>query len=247
MVASLLVERTLKAAEGYLPSSVVAALHLLTQTGSTSEIIDECRDLLNKGKETIFTVTARAAPYLSSIAEKKKESLLSDKRLNRAFDALQQAREHPVDAVVALKSQALDMLRYDRAACRDYVQAEIAADTRSVNDAHRVMEAPAIALVAAKGLAVRAALRANDSLGERAARLSGRACGFLSLLALRASRLDSDYLGRDYIPASAKARMERLAVLLAPPAAVERRTPSPYAYSFHEARASASSATHNVS
>ena len=67
MVVSLLVERTLKAAEGYFLSSVVAALHLLTQTGSTSEIIDECRDLLNKGKETIFTATARAAPYLSSM------------------------------------------------------------------------------------------------------------------------------------------------------------------------------------
>ena len=64
MVASLLVERTLKAAEGYLPSSVVAALHLLTQTGSTSEIIDECRDLLNKGKETIFTATATFLPLI---------------------------------------------------------------------------------------------------------------------------------------------------------------------------------------
>ncbi|EOD05328.1 hypothetical protein EMIHUDRAFT_433137, partial [Emiliania huxleyi CCMP1516] len=91
--------------------------------------------------EKIFApAKARAAPFLTKVADKKaslvekKEAILADKRLCRALEALQEAREHPTETAAALKATAISLLQYDKVAeYREYIQSDaFAEDTRQL-------------------------------------------------------------------------------------------------------------------
>lgn len=71
-----------------------------------------------------------AAPYIAMVSSKKQE-MMTNKKFERAVEAVQYAREHPTDVATDLKMKAIDLLKYDDlASYRDYVMSEeFAADT----------------------------------------------------------------------------------------------------------------------
>ena len=178
----------------------------------------------------------------ASLVEKK-EAILADKRLCRALEALQEAREHPTETAAALKATAISLLQYDKVAeYREYIQSDaFAEDTRQL-----VTESlPALAKDAAeqglekvrvKATALSADLQSSvelliSSLSqpsgfetpdlsatiERALSLAVKARSLLSDVTLHVSLLSKN-------TASSRAALEKLAALIAPPANPEAVT-----------------------
>merc|ERR1719222_293870 len=87
-----------------------------------------------------------AAPYIASISQKK-ELLVSDKRVEKALENLKFAKEHPKEVVVALRSKAVNLIKYDDvAAYREYVlSSKFQEDTKKLVQ----IELPALAQEAA--------------------------------------------------------------------------------------------------
>jgi len=239
--------------------AVVARVVLARSAEGRSELIAEGKDLATEkliapvkemAAEKIFApAKARAAPFLTKVADKKaslvekKEAILADKRLCRALEALQEAREHPTETAAALKATAISLLQYDKVAeYREYIQSDaFAEDTRQL-----VTESlPALAKDAAEqGLEkvrVKATALSSDlqssvellisSLSqpsgfetpnlsttiERALSLAVKARSLLSDVTLHASSLSKN-------TASSRAALEKLAALIAPPANPEAVT-----------------------
>jgi len=239
--------------------AVVARVVLARSAEGRSELIAEGKDLATEkliapvkemAAEKIFApAKARAAPFLTKVADKKaslvekKEAILADKRLCRALEALQEAREHPTETAAALKATAISLLQYDKVAeYREYIQSDaFAEDTRQL-----VTESlPALAKDAAEqGLEkvrVKATALSSDlqssvellisSLSqpsgfetpnlsttiERALSLAVQARSLLSDVTLHASSLSKN-------TASSRAALEKLAALIAPPANPEAVT-----------------------
>ena len=239
--------------------AVAARVVLARSAEGRSELIAEGKDLATEkliapvkemAAEKIFApAKARAAPFLTKVADKKaslvekKEAILADKRLCRALEALQEAREHPTETAAALKATAISLLQYDKVAeYREYIQSDaFAEDTRQL-----VTESlPALAKDAAEqGLEkvrVKATALSSDlqssvellisSLSqpsgfetpdlsttiERALSLAVQARSLLSDVTLHASSLSKN-------TASSRAALEKLAALIAPPANPEAVT-----------------------
>mmetsp|Transcript_23399 Transcript_23399/g.69844 ORF Transcript_23399/g.69844 Transcript_23399/m.69844 type:complete len:385 (-) Transcript_23399:141-1295(-) len=239
--------------------AVAARVVLARSAEGRSELIAEGKDLATEkliapvkemAAEKIFApAKARAAPFLTKVADKKaslvekKEAILADKRLCRALEALQEAREHPNETAAALKATAISLLQYDKVAeYREYIQSDaFAEDTRQL-----VTESlPALAKDAAEqGLEkvrVKATALSSDlqssvellisSLSqpsgfetpdlsttiERALSLAVQARSLLSDVTLHASSLSKN-------TASSRAALEKLAALIAPPANPEAVT-----------------------
>jgi len=239
--------------------AVAARVVLARSAEGRSELIAEGKDLATEkliapvkemAAEKIFApAKARAAPFLTKVADKKaslvekKEAILADKRLCRALEALQEAREHPTETAAALKATAISLLQYDKVAeYREYIQSDaFAEDTRQL-----VTESlPALAKDAAEqGLEkvrVKATALSSDlqssvellisSLSqpsgfetpnlsttiERALSLAVKARSLLSDVTLHASSLSKN-------TASSRAALEKLAALIAPPANPEAVT-----------------------
>ena len=239
--------------------AVAARVVLARSAEGRSELIAEGKDLATEkliapvkemAAEKIFApAKARAAPFLTKVADKKaslvekKEAILADKRLCRALEALQEAREHPTETAAALKATAISLLQYDKVAeYREYIQSDaFAEDTRQL-----VTESlPALAKDAAEqGLEkvrVKATALSSDlqssvellisSLSqpsgfetpnlsttiERALSLAVQARSLLSDVTLHAARLSKN-------TASSRAALEKLAALIAPPANPEAVT-----------------------
>ena len=239
--------------------AVAARVALARSAEGRSELIAEGKDLATEkliapvkemAAEKIFApAKARAAPFLTKVADKKaslvekKEAILADKRLCRALEALQEAREHPTETAAALKATAISLLQYDKVAeYREYIQSDaFAEDTRQL-----VTESlPALAKDAAEqGLEkvrVKATALSSDlqssvellisSLSqpsgfetpnlsttiERALSLAVQARSLLSDVTLLAARLSKN-------TASSRAALEKLAALIAPPANPEAVT-----------------------
>ena len=239
--------------------AVAARVALARSAEGRSELIAEGKDLATEkliapvkemAAEKIFApAKARAAPFLTKVADKKaslvekKEAILADKRLCRALEALQEAREHPTETAAALKATAISLLQYDKVAeYREYIQSDaFAEDTRQL-----VTESlPALAKDAAEqGLEkvrVKATALSSDlqssvellisSLSqpsgfetpnlsttiERALSLAVQARSLLSDVTLSAARLSKN-------TASSRAALEKLAALIAPPANPEAVT-----------------------
>jgi len=239
--------------------AVAARVALARSAEGRSELIAEGKDLATEkliapvkemAAEKIFApAKARAAPFLTKVADKKaslvekKEAILADKRLCRALEALQEAREHPTETAAALKATAISLLQYDKVAeYREYIQSDaFAEDTRQL-----VTESlPALAKDAAeqglekvrvKATALSADLQSSvelliSSLSqpsgfetpdlsatiERALSLAVKARSLLSDLTLHAARLSKN-------TASSRAALEKLAALIAPPANPEAVT-----------------------
>jgi len=239
--------------------AVAARVVLARSAEGRSELIAEGKDLATEkliapvkemAAEKIFApAKARAAPFLTKVADKKaslvekKEAILADKRLCRALEALQEAREHPNETAAALKATAISLLQYDKVAeYREYIQSDaFAEDTRQL-----VTESlPALAKDAAEqGLEkvrVKATALSSDlqssvellisSLSqpsgfetpdlsttiERALSLAVKARSLLSDVTLHASSLSKN-------TASSRAALEKLAALIAPPANPEAVT-----------------------
>ena len=239
--------------------AVAARVALARSAEGRSELIAEGKDLATEkliapvkemAAEKIFApAKARAAPFLTKVADKKaslvekKEAILADKRLCRALEALQEAREHPTETAAALKATAISLLQYDKVAeYREYIQSDaFAEDTRQL-----VTESlPALAKDAAEqGLEkvrVKATALSSDlqssvellisSLSqpsgfetpdlsttiERALSLAVKARSLLSDVTLHAARLSKN-------TASSRAALEKLAALIAPPANPEAVT-----------------------
>ena len=239
--------------------AVAARVVLARSAEGRSELIAEGKDLATEkliapvkemAAEKIFApAKARAAPFLTKVADKKaslvekKEAILADKRLCRALEALQEAREHPTETAAALKATAISLLQYDKVAeYREYIQSDaFAEDTRQL-----VTESlPALAKDAAeqglekvrvKATALSADLQSSvelliSSLSqpsgfetpdlsatiERALSLAVKARSLLSDVTLHAARLSKN-------TASSRAALEKLAALIAPPANPEAVT-----------------------
>ena len=239
--------------------AVAARVVLARSAEGRSELIAEGKDLATEkliapvkemAAEKIFApAKARAAPFLTKVADKKaslvekKEAILADKRLCRALEALQEAREHPTETAAALKATAISLLQYDKVAeYREYIQSDaFAEDTRQL-----VTESlPALAKDAAEqGLEkvrVKATALSSDlqssvellisSLSqpsgfetpdlsatiERALWLAVKARSLLSDVTLHVSLLSKN-------TASSRAALEKLAALIAPPANPEAVT-----------------------
>ena len=239
--------------------AVAARVALARSAEGRSELIAEGKDLATEkliapvkemAAEKIFApAKARAAPFLTKVADKKaslvekKEAILADKRLCRALEALQEAREHPTETAAALKATAISLLQYDKVAeYREYIQSDaFAEDTRQL-----VTESlPALAKDAAeqglekvrvKATALSADLQSSvelliSSLSqpsgfetpdlsatiERALSLAVKARSLLSDVTLHAARLSKN-------TASSRAALEKLAALIAPPANPEAVT-----------------------
>ena len=169
-------------------------------------------------------VAARAAPYLTKVADKKaalvetKEAILADKRLSRALEALAMARDHPTETAVALKASAISLLQYDKVAeYRDYVQETFATDL--VAKFAPQLSGPDLGDAAQHGITrVRATMAALSTElysfpHERVNVLSFKARSLLSELTLQASQLPN--------AESTQAALASLAKLLAPEPVVE--------------------------
>ena len=239
--------------------AVAARVVLARSAEGRSELIAEGKDLATEkliapvkemAAEKIFApAKARAAPFLTKVADKKaslvekKEAILADKRLCRALEALQEAREHPTETAAALKATAISLLQYDKVAeYREYIQSDaFAEDTRRL-----VTESlPALAKDAAeqglekvrvKATALSSELQSSvelliSSLSqpsgfetpdlsatiERALSLAVKARSLLSDVTLHVSLLSKN-------TASSRAALEKLAALIAPPANPEAVT-----------------------
>ena len=239
--------------------ALAARVVLARSAEGRSELIAEGKDLATEkliapvkemAAEKIFVpAKARAAPFLTKVADKKaslvekKEAILADKRLCRALEALQEAREHPTETAAALKATAISLLQYDKVAeYREYIQSDaFAEDTRQL-----VTESlPALAKDAAeqglekvrvKATALSSELQSSvelliSSLSqpsgfetpnlsttiERALSLAVQARSLLSDVTLHASSLSKN-------TASSRAALEKLAALIAPPANPEAVT-----------------------
>jgi len=240
--------------------AVAARVVLARSAEGRSELIAEGKDLATEkliapvkemAAEKIFApAKARAAPFLTKVADKKaslvekKEAILADKRLCRALEALQEAREHPTETAAALKATAISLLQYDKVAeYREYIQSDaFAEDTRQL-----VTESlPALAKDAAEqGLEkvrVKATALSSDLQSSVELLISSlsQPSGFetpsapdLSTtieralsLAVKARSLLSDVtlhrLSKN--TASSRAALEKLAALIAPPANPEAVT-----------------------
>ena len=231
--------------------AVAARVALARSAEGRSELIAEGKDLATEkliapvkemAAEKIFApAKARAAPFLTKVADKKaslvekKEAILADKRLCRALEALQEAREHPTETAAALKATAISLLQYDKVAeYREYIQSDaFAEDTRQL-----VTESlPALAKDAAEQGLEKVRVKAtalSSSLSqpsgfetpsapdlsttiERALSLAVQARSLLSDVTLSAARLSKN-------TASSRAALEKLAALIAPPANPEAVT-----------------------
>ena len=228
--------------------AVAARVALARSAEGRSELIAEGKDLATEkliapvkemAAEKIFVpAKARAAPFLTKVADKKaslvekKEAILADKRLCRALEALQEAREHPTETAAALKATAISLLQYDKVAeYREYIQSDaFAEDTRQL-----VTESlPALAKDAAEQGLEKVRVKAtalSSSLSqpsgfetpdlsatiERALSLAVKARSLLSDVTLHAARLSKN-------TASSRAALEKLAALIAPPANPEAVT-----------------------
>ena len=239
--------------------AVAARVALARSAEGRSELIAEGKDLATEkliapvkemAAEKIFApAKARAAPFLTKVADKKaslvekKEAILADKRLCRALEALQEAREHPTETAAALKATAISLLQYDKVAeYREYIQSDaFAEDTRRL-----VTESlPALAKdateqglekVRVKATALSSELQSSvelliSSLSqpsgfetpdlsatiERALSLAVKARSLLSDVTLHVSLLSKN-------TASSRAALEKLAALIAPPANPEAVT-----------------------
>ena len=237
--------------------AVAARVALARSAEGRSELIAEGKDLATEkliapvkemAAEKIFApAKARAAPFLTKVADKKaslvekKEAILADKRLCRALEALQEAREHPTETAAALKATAISLLQYDKVAeYREYIQSEaFAEDTRQL-----VTESlPALAKDAAeqglekvrvKATALSSDLQSSVELlisslsqpsGFETPDLSATIERALSLAVKARSLLSDVTLHRlSKNTASSRAALEKLAALIAPPANPEAVT-----------------------
>ena len=237
--------------------AVAARVALARSAEGRSELIAEGKDLATEkliapvkemAAEKIFVpAKARAAPFLTKVADKKaslvekKEAILADKRLCRALEALQEAREHPTETAAALKATAISLLQYDKVAeYREYIQSDaFAEDTRLL-----VTESlPALAKDAAeqglekvrvKATALSSDLQSSVELlisslsqpsGFETPDLSATIERALSLAVKARSLLSDVTLHRlSKNTASSRAALEKLAALIAPPANPEAVT-----------------------
>ena len=237
--------------------AVAARVALARSAEGRSELIAEGKDLATEkliapvkemAAEKIFApAKARAAPFLTKVADKKaslvekKEAFLADKRLCRALEALQEAREHPTETAAALKATAISLLQYDKVAeYREYIQSDaFAEDTRQL-----VTESlPALAKDAAeqglekvrvKATALSSELQSSVELlisslsqpsGFETPDLSATIERALSLAVKARSLLSDVTLHRlSKNTASSRAALEKLAALIAPPANPEAVT-----------------------
>ena len=237
--------------------AVAARVVLARSAEGRSELIAEGKDLATEkliapvkemAAEKIFApAKARAAPFLTKVADKKaslvekKEAILADKRLCRALEALQEAREHPTETAAALKATAISLLQYDKVAeYREYIQSDaFAEDTRQL-----VTESlPALAKDAAeqglekvrvKATALSSDLQSSVELlisslsqpsGFETPDLSATIERALSLAVKARSLLSDVTLHRlSKNTASSRAALEKLAALIAPPANPEAVT-----------------------
>ena len=237
--------------------AVAARVVLARSAEGRSELIAEGKDLATEkliapvkemAAEKIFApAKARAAPFLTKVADKKaslvekKEAFLADKRLCRALEALQEAREHPTETAAALKATAISLLQYDKVAeYREYIQSDaFAEDTRQL-----VTESlPALAKDAAeqglekvrvKATALSSELQSSVELlisslsqpsGFETPDLSATIERALSLAVKARSLLSDVTLHRlSKNTASSRAALEKLAALIAPPANPEAVT-----------------------
>ena len=237
--------------------AVAARVVLARSAEGRSELIAEGKDLATEkliapvkemAAEKIFApAKARAAPFLTKVADKKaslvekKEAILADKRLCRALEALQEAREHPTETAAALKATAISLLQYDKVAeYREYIQSDaFAEDTRRL-----VTESlPALAKDAAeqglekvrvKATALSSELQSSVELlisslsqpsGFETPDLSATIERALSLAVKARSLLSDVTLHRlSKNTASSRAALEKLAALIAPPANPEAVT-----------------------
>ena len=237
--------------------AVAARVVLARSAEGRSELIAEGKDLATEkliapvkemAAEKIFApAKARAAPFLTKVADKKaslvekKEAILADKRLCRALEALQEAREHPTETAAALKATAISLLQYGKVAeYREYIQSDaFAEDTRQL-----VTESlPALAKDAAeqglekvrvKATALSSDLQSSVELlisslsqpsGFETPNLSTTIERALSLAVKARSLLSDVTLHRlSKNTASSRAALEKLAALIAPPANPEAVT-----------------------
>ena len=230
-------------ADRFLSEAQLLAVSELVQDGDATALIAEgkkaaetylSKAALVEKKEAVLVdvkelaaekfVAARAAPYLTKVADKKaalvetKEAILADKRLSRALEALAMARDHPTETAVALKASAISLLQYDKVAeYRDYVQETFATDL--VAKFAPQLSGPDLGDAAQHGITrVRATMAALSTElysfpHERVNVLSFKARSLLSELTLQASQLPN--------AESTQAALASLAKLLAPEPVVE--------------------------
>ena len=185
--------------------------------------------------EKIFApAKARAAPFLTKVADKKaslvekKEAILADKRLCRALEALQEAREHPTETAAALKATAISLLQYDKVAeYREYIQSDAFAEDAAEQGLEKVrVKATALSAdlqssveLLISSLSQPSGFETPDLSAtiERALWLAVKARSLLSDVTLHVSLLSKN-------TASSRAALEKLAALIAPPANPEAVT-----------------------
>jgi len=118
------------------PKELVVAQELASPYIKKAYDKDGRKELAEMASEKVIKPTKElaapyVAPYIAKL-ESTRAEIVASKRFAKAVTALQAAREHPVETACELKSQAIDLLKYENlASYREYIQSEeFQADTR---------------------------------------------------------------------------------------------------------------------